>query len=76
MADGATDGRNRVHGTVDVPTFLGPVVRVEVSVDGRPFWIDIPQAQAATVDRKMRVTLAWSPADAVVIAAGKGGAGA
>ena len=76
VGDGPADGRNRVHGTVDVPTFLGPVVRLEVSVDGRPFWIDIPQAQAATVDRKTRVTLAWSPADAVVIAVGKGGAGA
>ena len=73
VADGAADGRNRLHGTVDVPTFLGPVVRLEVSVDGRPFWIDIPQAQAAIVDRKTRVTLAWSPADAVVIAAGTGG---
>jgi putative spermidine/putrescine transport system ATP-binding protein len=76
VGDGAADDRNRVRGTVDVPTFLGPVVRLEVSVDGRPFWIDIPQAQAATVDRKTRVTLAWSPADAVVIAAGAGGAGA
>ncbi|MEX2146504.1 MAG: ABC transporter permease subunit [Candidatus Rokuibacteriota bacterium] len=74
VTDGAADGRNRLHGTVDVPTFLGPVVRLEVGVDGQPFWIDIPQAQAALVDRKTRVTLAWSPADAVVIAAGHGGA--
>ena len=75
VTDGMPDGRNRLDGTVDVPTFLGPVVRLEVSVDGRPFWIDIPQAQAATVDRKTRVTLAWSPADAVVIAAGTAGTG-
>src|SRR5438874_140948 len=63
------DGRNRVEGVLEVVTFLGPIVRLEVAVRGRPFWVDVPAGRAVTLARKDAVTLAWAPGDAVVIAA-------
>jgi putative spermidine/putrescine transport system ATP-binding protein len=63
------DGRNRVEGVLEVVTFLGPIVRLEVAVRGRPFWVDLPAGRALTLARKDAVTLAWAPGDAVVIAA-------
>jgi putative spermidine/putrescine transport system ATP-binding protein len=62
------DGRNHVQGVLEVVTFLGSTVRLEVAVHGRPFWVDVPHAHAGTLERKKRVTLAWSPADSIVIA--------
>ncbi len=68
--DGAPgDGRNRVEGVLGVVTFLGPVVRLEVLVRGRPFWVDVAPGQARALERGKPVTLAWAPGDAVVIAA-------
>jgi putative spermidine/putrescine transport system ATP-binding protein len=61
------NGRNRLHGVVDVVTFLGATVRLEVSVQGRPFWVDVPHAQAGSFTRKTAVALAWAPEDAVVL---------
>ncbi len=61
------NGRNRVDGVVDVVTFLGATVRLEVSVQGRPFWVDVPHAQAAGFPRKTPVALTWAPEDAVVL---------
>jgi putative spermidine/putrescine transport system ATP-binding protein len=61
------NGRNRVDGVVDVVTFLGATVRLEVSVQGRPFWVDLPHAQAAEFPRKTAVALTWAPEDAVVL---------
>jgi hypothetical protein len=52
---------------VDVVTFLGAMVRLEVSVQGRPFWVDLPHAQAAGFPRKTPVALTWAPEDAVVL---------
>jgi putative spermidine/putrescine transport system ATP-binding protein len=62
-----SNGRNRVDGIVDVVTFLGANVRLEVSVHGRPFWVDVPHAQAAGFGRKTPVALTWAPEDAVVL---------
>ena len=61
-------GRNRLTGVLEVVTFLGPIVRLEVAVHGRPFWVDLPATQAGALERKKPVTLAWAPGDAVVIA--------
>jgi putative spermidine/putrescine transport system ATP-binding protein len=61
------NGRNRVDGVVDVVTFLGANVRLEVSVQGRPFWVDVPHAEAAAFSRKTPVALTWAPEDAVVL---------
>ena len=61
------NGRNRVDGVVDVVTFLGATVRLEISVHGRPFWVDLPPAQAAGFPRKTAVALTWAPEDAVVL---------
>jgi len=61
------NGRNRVDGIVDVVTFLGATVRLEVSVQGRPFWVDIPHPQAGGFPRKTAVALTWAPEDAVVL---------
>ena len=71
LADGRTpdDGRNRVEGVLEVVTFLGPIVRLEVAVRGRPFWVDLPAGRAVSLARKDAVTLVWAPGDAVVIAA-------
>jgi ABC-type Fe3+/spermidine/putrescine transport system ATPase subunit len=69
LAEGApADGRNRVQGVLEVVTFLGAIVRLEVAVHGRPFWVDTPQSLARGLERKKPVALAWDPADTVVIA--------
>ncbi len=65
---GPADARNRLAGVLEVVTFLGPIVRLEVAVHGRPFWVDLPATQAGALERKKPVTLAWAPGDAVVIA--------
>jgi putative spermidine/putrescine transport system ATP-binding protein len=62
-----SNGRNRVDGIVDVVTFLGATVRLEVSVHGRPFWVDVPHGQSAGFPRKTPVALTWAPEDAVVL---------
>ncbi|HEX3177884.1 MAG TPA: ABC transporter ATP-binding protein [Methylomirabilota bacterium] len=61
------NGRNRVDGVVEVVTFLGATVRLEVTVHGRAFWVDVPHAQAAGFPRKTPVALTWAPEDAVVL---------
>jgi ABC-type Fe3+/spermidine/putrescine transport system ATPase subunit len=60
---------NRLAGVVEVITFLGPVVRVEVIVRGRPLWVDVAHGQARALGRKKPVTLAFGPDDCVVLAA-------
>jgi putative spermidine/putrescine transport system ATP-binding protein len=60
---------NRLEGVVEVITFLGPVVRIEVSVRGRPLWVDVAHGQARALGRKKPVTLAFGPDDCVVLAA-------
>jgi putative spermidine/putrescine transport system ATP-binding protein len=59
---------NRLEGVVEVVTFLGPIVRAEVAVHGRSIWVDLPHALAAGLERKKRVTLAFTAADCVVLA--------
>jgi putative spermidine/putrescine transport system ATP-binding protein len=63
------NGANRLDGIVDVVTFLGAVVRLQISVQGRPFWVDVPHARAAALPRKTRVALTWRPEDGVVLSA-------
>jgi putative spermidine/putrescine transport system ATP-binding protein len=62
----ATD-RNRLAGVLEVVTFLGPFVRLEVSVHGRSVWVDVPTEQASALERKKPVTLTFAPADCVVL---------
>ena len=59
---------NRLDGVVEVATFLGPVVRAEITVAGRPFFVDVPHGLAGAVARKKRLTLGFAPADCVVVA--------
>jgi putative spermidine/putrescine transport system ATP-binding protein len=61
-------GWNRLDGVVEVTTFLGPIIRAEVAVAGRAFFVDVPHAFAAAVARKQRLTLGFAPGDCVVIA--------
>jgi putative spermidine/putrescine transport system ATP-binding protein len=63
---------NRLEGVVEVITFLGPVVRLEVAVHDRPLWVDVSHAQARALERKKVVTLAFAPEDCVVLAAASG----
>jgi putative spermidine/putrescine transport system ATP-binding protein len=63
---------NRLEGVVEVITFLGPVVRVEVAVHGRPLWVDVSHTQARALERKKPVALAFAPDDCVVLAAASG----
>jgi putative spermidine/putrescine transport system ATP-binding protein len=58
---------NRLAGTIEVITFLGPVVRVEVAVRGRAFWVDVGHREARQLERRKPVTIGFEPADAVVI---------
>jgi ABC-type Fe3+/spermidine/putrescine transport system ATPase subunit len=64
---GAPADGNRLEGVVEVVTFLGPVVRAEVSVHGRSIWVDLPHALAGGIERKKRVTLTFAAADCVVL---------
>ena len=68
---GALVDGNRLEGVVEVVTFLGPIVRAEVAVHGRPVWVDLPHALAGAVERRKRVTLAFAPGDCVVLDATK-----
>ena len=68
---GAPTGEgNRLDGVVEVVTFLGPVVRVEVAVHGRPLWVDVPHAAARGLERRKPVTVAFAPDDCVVLGGG------
>jgi putative spermidine/putrescine transport system ATP-binding protein len=58
---------NHVHGVLEVVTFLGPFVRLEVSVHGRPIWVDVPTTQASALERKKPLSLTFAPADCVVL---------
>jgi putative spermidine/putrescine transport system ATP-binding protein len=64
-----TDGWNRLEGVVEVATFLGPIVRAEVSIAGRPLFVDVPHALAGAVARKKRLALGFAPGDCVVVTA-------
>ena len=66
--DAGGDG-NRLAGVIEVVTFLGPFVRVEVGVRGRAIWLDVPHAAAAALARKKPVTVGFNPADCVVLSA-------
>jgi putative spermidine/putrescine transport system ATP-binding protein len=61
---------NRLDGVVEVATFLGPIVRAEVTVAGRTFFVDVPHARAHAVVRKQRLTVGFVAADCVVVKAG------
>src|SRR3989440_3845213 len=62
-------GRNRPQGVLGGLTFLGPLVRLEVAIHGRPLWVDAPHATGVGLERKKSVTLAFAPDDGVVITA-------
>ena len=67
VPDGAAlPGLNRFDGVLEVVTFLGPVARLEVTVHGRPFWVDVPPAQARAYQRKKPLALAFDGEDCVV----------
>jgi len=67
LAAGAAGNGNRLTGVVEVVTFLGPFVRIEVGIRGRAMWLDVPHAAAATLTRKQPVTVGFNPADCVVL---------
>ena len=69
VAGDASGNGNRLAGVVEVVTFLGPFVRVEVGVRGRAMWLDVSHAAAAALARKQPVTVGFSPADCVVLGA-------
>jgi putative spermidine/putrescine transport system ATP-binding protein len=64
---GEGQGRNRLQGVLEVVTFLGPFVRLEVSVHGRPVWVDVPTERATSLERKKPLTLTFAAADCVVL---------
>jgi putative spermidine/putrescine transport system ATP-binding protein len=70
IADGvsADAGSNRVDGVVDVITFLGPIVRCEVTVAGHPLFVDVPHTHAGAVARNKPVALTFTASDCVVVA--------
>jgi putative spermidine/putrescine transport system ATP-binding protein len=69
LAIGASRSGTAKHlnAIVEVPTFLGPIVRLEVTVQGRPLWVDVTHREARGLERKKPVVLSFEPADAVVI---------
>jgi hypothetical protein len=69
---GDAAGLNRLEGVLEIMTFLGPFVRLEVSVHQRPFWVDVPTERASALERKKPVVLTFAPADCVVLPAASG----
>jgi putative spermidine/putrescine transport system ATP-binding protein len=63
-------GVNRLEGVVDVSTFLGSIVRVEVSVAGRTLFVDVSTAHAGALARRKRLALTFAPGDCVVVSRG------
>ena len=61
---------NRLDGVLEVVTFLGAVVRLEVVVQGRSLWVDVPHAEARGLERRKPVALAFAPGDCVVVRKG------
>ena len=61
---------NRLDGVLEVVTFLGAVVRLEVVVQGRSLWVDVPLAAARGLERRKPVALAFAPGDCVVVRKG------
>jgi putative spermidine/putrescine transport system ATP-binding protein len=68
--DAAAPGANTLAGVLEVVTFLGPIVRLEVAVHGRPLWIDLPHRRAAGLERKKPVAVTFAPEACVVLPAG------
>ena len=62
-----SESANHLNGVVEVPTFLGPIVRLEVIVHGQTLWVDVSQREARGLERKKPVVIAFEPGDAVVI---------
>jgi ABC-type Fe3+/spermidine/putrescine transport system ATPase subunit len=60
-------GANRLAGQVEVVTFLGATVRLEVSVNGHPVWVDLSAERGGFLERNAAVALAFAPADCIVI---------
>jgi putative spermidine/putrescine transport system ATP-binding protein len=58
---------NVLDGVVEVVTFLGAVVRVEVSVRGCPLWVDVGHARARGLEGTKRVRVGFDRDDAVII---------
>jgi putative spermidine/putrescine transport system ATP-binding protein len=63
---------NRLHGVLEVVTFLGPFVRLEISVHQRPFWVDVPTERASILEPRKPIVLTFAPADCVVLPAAAG----
>jgi putative spermidine/putrescine transport system ATP-binding protein len=74
LVRGATDTRatNTVEGVLDVVTFLGATVRLEVRAHGQPLSVDVAHDETRGLERKQPVVVAFSPTDAVVIPADAG----
>jgi len=66
-ADALVPGLNRLEGVLDVVTFLGPIVRLEVAVHGRPLWVDLPHGRSGALERRKRVALTFASDDCVVL---------
>jgi putative spermidine/putrescine transport system ATP-binding protein len=66
---GEATALNRLHGVLEVVTFLGPFVRLEVSVHQRPFWVDVPTERAITLERRKPIVLTFAASDCVVLPA-------
>jgi putative spermidine/putrescine transport system ATP-binding protein len=64
---GEATAPNRLHGVLEVVTFLGPFVRLEVSVHQRPFWVDVPTERASTLERRKPIVLTFAASDCVVL---------
>jgi putative spermidine/putrescine transport system ATP-binding protein len=69
---GDAAGLNRLEGVLEIMTFLGPFVRLEVSVHQRPFWVDVPTERASALERKKPLVLTFAPGDCVVLPAASG----
>jgi len=70
---GPDGGANVLAGRVVTRTFLGPIVRFVVEVDGEYLSVDVPGAQRRSYPQGQRVTLSFDPETAILMgASGKG----
>jgi len=70
--DAVPPGANVLGGTLVTRTFLGPIVRLVVEVDGEYLSVDVPGAQRTVHRQGQRVRLWFDPEAAILMAASGG----
>jgi len=70
FVESARSDLNTLHGTVEDAAFVGETMRYGVRIGGDKVWIKVGQgARAEPVRSGQAVIVAWTPEDALILAA-------